>query len=102
MGDTEINMKGNTFAFEQKVKGMISLGAFFVCTASALATQQFMMNYWRVLFFSGVSIVVVAIAISKGRKTLKKLGYVSGDKRYVRETKKLVGKKTKGTLPGLP
>ena len=95
--DGTIDMKGNTFEFEQKVKGMISLGAMFVCAASALATQQFMMNYWQVLFLSGVSIVMVAIAMSKGRKLLKKSGYVSGDKRYIRATNKLKGERLKGT-----
>ena len=87
-------MNGNA-AFEQKIRNMISFGAALVCTASVLATQQFMMNIWQVLFFSGLSVVMVAIFISKGRKMLKKKGYVRADSRYLRGQKKLKGKRLK-------
>ena len=85
-----INLKGNS-VFEQNINGMISLGALFVCVSSALATQQFMMNYWKMIFSSGISIVFVALVMSYSKKFIMSSGFVKSDARF----RALKGKKTK-------
>ena len=73
-----LHLKGSSF--ETNVKAFTALGAIFVCTASTLATHQFLMSNWLVLFYIGCAVVVSGTAISIVRKFLKRRGYVSVDK----------------------
>ena len=67
-------------SFDKNLRAFTALGALFVCTASTLATHQFLISHWLVLFYLGCAVVVSGTAISIVKKSLKRMGYVSGDK----------------------
>lgn len=71
-----LNLKGS---FDKKLKAMTGIGALLVCTASSLATHQFLTKYWLVLFYMGCTIVVGGTGISIVRNLMKRHGYVSAD-----------------------
>ena len=81
-----LSIKGGSF--DSKIKAMTSLGALFVCTSSTLATHQFLLKYWKVLFFIGCAIVVTGTGTSVIRSMLKRYGYVSADLQEEKEKRK--------------
>ena len=78
-----INLQGKSF--DEVLKRLITLGALFICTSSTLATHQFLMRYWSILFYIGCTIVVLGTGISILRNQMKRSGYISADEQERQE-----------------
>ena len=60
---------------------MVTLGALLVCMGSTFATQQFFIRYWSYIFPAGMFLLVVGISVSLGYGVMKKIAFVSADKK---------------------
>ena len=64
-------------------KMMITLGALLVCMGNTFATQQFFSRYWSYTFPAGMFLLVLGINVSLGYGVMKKIAFVSADKKKI-------------------
>lgn len=83
-----LSLKTDQSNMEKKLSWLLSVGALFICTASALATKQFMLRSWPVLFIVGMFLLTVSILGSILIKITRK-NKISSDAKYYYRQKNL-------------